>query len=472
MITALTRISIALTCEAADSLRMMRLDARTRSIGLALALTLTFAFAGTANAAGTDATRLFSPTSFWNQPLGRAAALDPASGRLVAVLGGQVADDEAASRGPWIDEIQYSTPLYTVGLHEPRVRVHLDHTDDPALRRAFSAVPIPANARAAAGQDQQMTVWQPSTDRLWEFWRMRKLADGWHADAGGAMDDVSKGPGYYTAKSWPGAKPWWGATGSRLPKIGGTILLSELASGHIDHAIAMNLPHPRAGVFSWPAQATDGIGSADDIPEGARFRLDPDLDIAAMHLPYLTRIMAEAAQKYGIVVRDQTGSNVNFFIQDPTPTGVDPFWNQNGTPRLHGPFQGKSPRELLALFPWSHLQLLQMTLCTKSPCVASPPTAPGALSVVSASDRGATLTWAPSRSSAGVAGYDVLRDGALVDRTRSLSLRLTPKDVCKRHRYTVRAIDVQGRSSLASQAAEILVGGVSRIGSRRICGRG
>ena len=38
----------------------------------------------------------------------------------------------------------------------------------------------------------------------------------------------------------------------------------------------------RAGVFSWPAQRTDGLlDSPDAIPEGARFRLDPNLDIAS-----------------------------------------------------------------------------------------------------------------------------------------------------------------------------------------------
>ena len=71
---------------------------------------------------------------------------------------------------------------------------------------------------------------------------------------------MSKSPGYYTAAAWPGAKRNWGATASSLPVIGGTMLLDELEQGSFDHALAINLPAPRADVFAWPAQRTDGTG--------------------------------------------------------------------------------------------------------------------------------------------------------------------------------------------------------------------
>ena len=53
------------------------------------------------------------------------------------------------------------------------------------------------------------------------------------------------------------------------------MLLDELKAGRIDHALAINLPAPRAGVFAWPAQRTDGTGPPTALPEGARLRLDP-----------------------------------------------------------------------------------------------------------------------------------------------------------------------------------------------------
>jgi hypothetical protein len=150
--------------------------------------------------------------------------------------------------------------------------------------------------------------------------------------------------------------------------IGGTILLEELARGRIDHALAMVIPETRANVFSWPAQNTDGLlDSPDAIPEGARFRLDPDLDISALNLPPLVRMMAEAAQRYGMVVRDKTGAGntIAFKVEDTSLLGAaDPFWAA-GRPRSDGYLQGLWPRQLMARFPWQHLQLLQMNLCSK-----------------------------------------------------------------------------------------------------------
>jgi hypothetical protein len=38
--------------------------------------------------------------------------------------------------------------------------------------QTFESVPIPANAVPASGPDVHMTVWQPFTDRLWEFFNV------------------------------------------------------------------------------------------------------------------------------------------------------------------------------------------------------------------------------------------------------------------------------------------------------------
>jgi hypothetical protein len=206
-----------------------------------------------------------------------------------------------------------------------------------------------------------MTVWQPSTDELWEFWQARRAADGWHASWGGAIKHVSKSPGYYTATAWPGATRSWGATASSLPVIGGTMTIDELRRGSIKHALAVAMPAPRAGVFSWPAQRTDGTGGASTLPEGARLRLDPTLDLKTLHLLRLVLMMAQAAQRYGVVVRDQTHKGISFFAQDP-----------QGQPNPYGRlFAKQTPLQLLAKFPWDRLQVVRMRLCTKAPCTAA-----------------------------------------------------------------------------------------------------
>jgi hypothetical protein len=242
---------------------------------------------------------------------------------------------------------------------QPTVKVTLEQPSRaPALQSAWEAVPLPSNALPAKGTDKHLVVWQPSSNRLWEFWRLEALSTGWQARWGGAIQSVSTNPGAYGTEAWPGATIWWGASACSLSIAGGLITLEDLERGQINHALAMAVPAPRAKVFAWPAERTDGWSTELlSLPEGAHLRLDPNLDLAALKLPHLTLMMAEAAQRYGIFIRDKAG-NVAFYGQDPTPTGTNPYTG------LHGYYEGKTPQQLLAAFPWSHLELLSMELHT------------------------------------------------------------------------------------------------------------
>jgi hypothetical protein len=118
--------------------------------------------------------------------------------------------------------------------------------------------------------------------------------------------------------------------------------------------MAMALPQVRAGIYASPAQRTDDKSTDPlSLPEGAHLRLDPRVDVGSLHLPPLTRMIAEAAQRYGFVVRDGA-SSVALYAQDPTPTGKNPFSGSSGY------FEGL--RAPLDSFPWQRLQLLEMEL--------------------------------------------------------------------------------------------------------------
>jgi hypothetical protein len=301
-----------------------------------LLLLLSSAVAALAPAAPAAAAALpFAPSSVWNAPLSSSAPLSASSGALVSELQRQV-----TAYGSWINTWQYSTPVYTVPATQPAVRVQLD-TSYPSLQSDFAAVPLPADARPASGSDAHLTVYQPSSDTLWEFWKLAKLTDGWHARWGGKMTSVSTNPGYFPAPL--------GATATSLPLLGGLMRISELQAGRIDHALSLAIPAPKAKEFVWPAQRTDGSSTlADAIPEGTRFRLDPNLDVATLGLPPVAAQMALAAQRYGIIVRDRAGA-VTFYAEDASPTGTNPY------PTL---FQGRYPNQVLAKFPWGRLQVV------------------------------------------------------------------------------------------------------------------
>ena len=299
---------------------------------------------------------LFAPTSVWNARLADDQPLDSHSDVLVKEMRRIIDKVSAAHDGPWIASRLYSTPVYIVPGDQPRVRVKLDVQEASNMQGAFSSVPVPPNARPADGLDEHMTIWQPATDTLWEFWKFQRHSDGWHARWGGGMHNVSSSPGYFDSSSWPGAKPWWGATGSSLPLLGGLITLNQLRARKIDHALAFSLPAIRKGFYSVPAQRTDGRDPRPEaIPMGARFRLDPKLDLTKLGLSPLALMVGQAIQHYGMVLRD-TSTTFQFYAEDFTPSGNNPF------PALVGPdYPSNYWRQLLRI-PWDRLQALPLDL--------------------------------------------------------------------------------------------------------------
>jgi hypothetical protein len=140
--------------------------------------------------------------------------------------------------------------------------------------------------------------------------------------------------------------------------VAGTILSDDLRAGRIDHALALNVPAPRADVFAWPAQRTDGDGATPTLPEGAHLRLDPAVDVNSLRLPKLTRMIAAAAQRYGLVVRGQDRA-ISVVGENPARFRKNPYRKY---------FLSRTSQQLLANFPWDRLQVLQMHLCTAAPC--------------------------------------------------------------------------------------------------------
>lgn len=331
-----------------------------RALACTLAGALTV-LCGTSATAPAAAPALFAPTSTWNAPLAANAALAANSVTLASRLSTEVQAEISRNIGPWINTTSYSTPLYTVPAGQPTSQVVLDN-NNPTLAAAFAQVPLPANAQPAAGSDEELTVYQPATDILWEFWKLHKLGTVWHASWGGRMRNVSTDPGYYrtiTSGSTILEQSWWGATASSLPVTGGLMTLSDFASGQINHALQLMIPYAAKGVFWCPAQRTDGQdATADAIPEGARFRIDPTVDLSKLAMPPATRMMALAAQRYGMIVNDQTGWATGFRAEDPTPLTGQGLPNPYGTYFTDGNGHYMSPSLLLRSFPWSRLQVL------------------------------------------------------------------------------------------------------------------
>lgn len=318
--------------------------------------------------------RPFAPDSLWNLPLRDDAPLSPRSAAYTTWMASLV-----GVQGAWMNTTGCGMPQYWAAPGAPTVAVELDHPSymDPVLIRAWSAVPIPDEAVVANCSDRNFSVAQVQPDgsvRSWEFWSATKRSDGtWIAKWGGATQDVTRDRGIasrlawkdLTAPVWSGqtSNAWWNVTASSIAHDAGVIRQSELVAGRVDHALAMALPAIAAGRFLWPAQRTDGSSTESDaLPEGARLRLDPSFDVEALRATPLVKMLARAAQNYGIVIRDGAGG-VSVFV------GEEP---RRGSPDAAvGLLNGVSRASALRAFPWSALQVLDAPECTANPCLAS-----------------------------------------------------------------------------------------------------
>lgn len=213
-------------------------------------------------------------------------------------------------------------------------------------RRQFVDVPIPPGAQPAEGSDRTLSVWSPSQDRLWEFWIAQKEPEGWSACWGGRIDEVSQNRGYFTAP--------FGASASGLVTVGTMITVPEARERNIEHAMALTLIAPaRWDRVRYPAQRSDGYSTDPAaIPEGARLRLDPQVDVESLGLTPLGAAIARAAQRYGFIVVDQAGAVAVITESGQATqarTGTDPW------PRILGDVPA---HEQLRNFPWERMQVL------------------------------------------------------------------------------------------------------------------
>ena len=292
-----------------------------------------------------------APGSVWTQDIS-TAPLAPNSASVVSNLSRTVQDRYSGVAA--FNAFDYNTAHNVVPAGLPRVKVGFHDCQgkksiDSGLYSGvahFMDVPVPPDAVAAAGTDAQMSVYDPASDQLWEFWQMRRTAGGgWEACWGGRLDNVSKSNGFF-----PG---WFGSSATGASTSAGMVTLEDVRRGEINHAMSLAVVDAQAWPnWSWPAQRTDGNSNDPNvIREGQRLRLDPRLDLDRYDMTPMARLVAEAAQKHGFIVTDRAGA-VSVIGEAGTieaqKTGVNP-WT-----RLLG---GES-YEAMQGFPWDKLQAL------------------------------------------------------------------------------------------------------------------
>ena len=95
---------------------------------------------------------------------------------------------------------------------------------------------------------------------------------------------------------------WTSADAAGLSILAGLVRYEEVAAGRIDHAIRVTAPRTRSA-YVWPARhAASSATDAALPPMGLRLRLKSSVDIS--RLPAQARVIAEAMQRYGVILAD------------------------------------------------------------------------------------------------------------------------------------------------------------------------
>ncbi|HEY8965166.1 MAG TPA: hypothetical protein VIM58_01910, partial [Candidatus Methylacidiphilales bacterium] len=300
----------------------------------------------------------FDPDSFWRTPIGdEPISADQSDATRLYNQWRYAANgaDKSVTNPAQRSNLGLDHFVYTASATETTIRVKTaaestgaassDYYMDPIWQN----VPWPSGA-VGTGADSHCVIYQPSTNRMWEFWRVAGTYPNITAEWGGVLGNVTRSDGILPNP--------YGATATGLPLVGGMITLSEAAaiaanptsSGNlIPHVLCIAIPYVDSTGHWAPATRNDGQGGWNAIREGRRFRLPANVAVPAG--PPLLRAVVIAARDYGMIVRDCTGPNsiIDIIGEKAKPTDTD-NWTAITTPSQY--------YTVFDAFPWDKVQVM------------------------------------------------------------------------------------------------------------------
>ncbi len=386
--------------------------------------------------------RPFASNSVWNTAITSRPALISNSAAIVARLSG----------GQHLADLNdYAVPIYNATPASPAVSVQC--TEQWGTCPLPSAVRLPAGALPNSGSDHAMVDidWSVSPPVAYEFWGANNPSGSTISTAwGGIAYNLANGSGI-----WPGGGTAGSATATNVSRLGGVIRLREIQAGVIPHALVVASSAACSGYFRYPAAKTDGQDTnANCIPEGARIRLNPSINVSS--LPYGQQVVAKALQTYGAYVVDQSSAPLAMVFEgDPSLIG-----KSGQIPAVYQNAGFAWDYYDMNAIPWTGLQVLQQWDGN------SDTTAPSAASRVTAttvSARSVTLAWQASSDGqgSGVVGYYLWR-GDPTGQTWTMvasgsvpTLTDTTAQPGQTYLYGVRAQDGLGYLSVSSNIVSV-----------------
>ncbi|MEY2454749.1 MAG: hypothetical protein QOD92_4323 [Acidimicrobiaceae bacterium] len=218
--------------------------------------------------------------------------IHPMSNTYVAAIGTTAQAKADFGSGAW-DGGPIGIPYNVVGAGQPTTSVTFDYDEDSD----HVPYPIPANASIEGGPgssgDRHVIIVDHSTCTLYELYAAYPNDDGtWRAGSGAVWDLNSNALRPET---------WTSGDAAGLPILPGLVRYDEVASGHIDHAIRVTVPHSDRS-YVWPARHQAGVSNPSLPPMGLRLRLKPDVEVSSY--PRDDQVILQAMKTYGVIVAD------------------------------------------------------------------------------------------------------------------------------------------------------------------------
>ena len=230
---------------------------------------------------------VFPADNPWNQRVDKLPVARN-SGAIVDSIGADTGLHADFGSGLW-DGAPIGIPITVVKAGVHRARVSFDYADESDR----GPYPIPARVRIEGGGDRHALIVDSSSCRLYELYALHRSGASWHAGSGAIWSLRSN-------KLRPAG--WTSADAAGLPILPGLVRWSEVASGHIDHALRFTVERTRRS-YVYPARhfASDST-DANLPPMGLRVRLRAGYPISGF--PSQARVLLQALKTYGMIVAD------------------------------------------------------------------------------------------------------------------------------------------------------------------------
>jgi len=245
-------------------------------------------------------------------------------------------------------------PVYYASPTDPQVTVDCTDEEGPNTCQGYNAIDVngatinvPAGAMPGNNWDAHMIIVETATGEEYDFWHTSITGSTLTAGSG-SVENVNTTNGTQDA-----------GDAANLALTAGLLTPSQLASGHINHALVVDIPctdaHGASTGYSYPATGGWGETCGDywtENPTGAPtigqlFKLNmTDAQIAKSGAPAWQQTIMTALAHYGAYAEDTNGSwhneGIYIFTQDPTSwtslgqanpwtTVINKLGGQNGT---------------------------------------------------------------------------------------------------------------------------------------------